>query len=366
MSWLKQRKKRETAEISSENIIDPERIPEEKDPAGNSVSAPASDGEKTASAEDGGDEDGGRSLFGRLRNGLKKTRDILTTDIDELLAGSRIDEDLLEEIEQRLITSDMGVETAMELMDTLRSRSRKLRKAEELPAVLKEEIAALMRMPCPDAAPVTVIGARAAGPRVIMMVGVNGVGKTTTIGKLADLYRREGKAVLVVAADTFRAAAVEQLEIWARRSGADFVRHKDQADPASVAFDGVQAGAARKKDVVIIDTAGRLHTRKNLMEELKKIRRAVSKAMPGAPHETLLVLDATTGQNGLSQAARFHDAMGLTGLVLTKLDGTAKGGIVVGLNRRMKIPLRFVGVGEGVADLQSFDPETFAEALLTP
>jgi fused signal recognition particle receptor len=200
-------------------------------------------------------------------------------------------------------------------------------------------------------------------PHVIMVVGVNGVGKTTTIGKLAHRHQQGGKQVLIAAADTFRAAAVEQLEVWSQRAGAELIKHKANSDPAAVAFDGVQAAVARNSDLLIIDTAGRLHTKVNLMEELKKIQRTVAKRLPGAPHEVLLVLDATTGQNALSQAKLFNEAMGVTGLALTKLDGTAKGGIVVSICSEMQLPLEFVGVGEGVDDLQVFDPKAFVKAL---
>ncbi|MEE4609297.1 MAG: signal recognition particle-docking protein FtsY, partial [Desulfobacteraceae bacterium] len=203
----------------------------------------------------------------------------------------------------------------------------------------------------------------AARPRVIMVVGVNGVGKTTTIGKLAARTRQEGQQVLMVAADTFRAAAIEQLAVWARRAGVELVRHKPNADPAAVAFDGVAAAVARGMDVVFIDTAGRLHTNVNLMEELKKIQRTIAKQLPGAPHEVLLVMDATTGQNGLSQARLFHEALGVTGIALTKLDGTAKGGIVISICQSLGLPLRYVGVGEQIQDLQPFDSAAFAEAL---
>jgi fused signal recognition particle receptor len=203
----------------------------------------------------------------------------------------------------------------------------------------------------------------AQGPQVIMVVGVNGVGKTTTIGKLAAKYIADGKRVLLVAADTFRAAAVEQLEIWAQRVGAEIVRHKGKADPSAVAFDGIQAALSRDMDVVIIDTAGRLHTKVNLMEELKKIRRTVAKQLPEAPHETLIVLDATTGQNAIAQAQLFHEATDVTGMVLTKLDGTAKGGVVVGICHSLGLPLKYIGLGEKVEDLQEFDPEAFMEAL---
>jgi len=305
-----------------------------------------------------GAEESATGMFKRLRKGLSKTRDILTTDIDELFPGRRkVDDALLEEIEELLITSDMGVQTTMELMDRISKKSGKISNAEDLKSVLKEEIGALM-----GAAPKE---KQAEKPHVIMVIGVNGVGKTTTIGKLAARYTAEGKKVLIAAADTFRAAAIEQLVIWAERAGADIVKRRENADPASVAFDGLEAATARDKDILIVDTAGRLHTKVNLMEELKKIQRAVSKKMPYAPHEILLVLDATTGQNALSQARMFDEALGVTGLVLTKLDGTAKGGVVVGICDSLEIPLKYIGVGEAIEDLQKFDPDRFVEALFS-
>ncbi len=298
-----------------------------------------------------------KGFVGRLRQGLSKTRDILTTDIDDLFRSNRFD-DLMEELEERLITSDIGVQPAMEIIERVSRKKGKINSADDLKAVLRDEIVDLMGETC-GAVDETIT----ASPHVIMVLGVNGVGKTTTIGKLAARYADQGKSVLIAASDTFRAAAVEQLGIWADQAGADFVRHRDKADPAAVAFDGVEAGVARKKDVVIVDTAGRLHTKANLMEELKKIKRAMGKKLPDAPHETLLVLDATTGQNGLSQAKMFHDALGVTGIALVKLDGTARGGIVVSICGGVGIPLKYVGIGERIEDLQTFDPARFAEAL---
>ena len=300
-----------------------------------------------------------RSLFKRLRSGLSKTRDFLNTDIEDLFSGKRnLDEDMLEELEELLITADIGVRTAMGLIEKISRQAAKITRVEELKAILREEILSLI-----DEAPSAEDKAIAAKPKVIMVVGVNGVGKTTTIGKLAAHHARAGRKVLIAAADTFRAAAIEQLTIWAERAGADIVKHKDQADPAAVAYDAVEAAMARNVDVVLIDTAGRLHTKVNLMEELKKIKRSVGKKIADAPHETLLVLDATTGQNALSQAQLFNDAIDLDSLALTKLDGTAKGGIVVGICSTLKIPLRYVGVGEQIDDLQAFKAEDFVEAL---
>ncbi|MBI5590136.1 MAG: signal recognition particle-docking protein FtsY [Deltaproteobacteria bacterium] len=299
-----------------------------------------------------------RGMFQRLKDGLSRTRQVLTTDIDKLFTGKRrIDDELLEELEEILITADIGVKTATDLIQRISAKfsSEKL-DSDGFKKALKQEILELLNVTV--AVPDTV-----SRPLVIMVVGVNGVGKTTTIGKLAARFARDGKKVLIAAADTFRAAAVEQLTIWAERSGAEIVRHKSDADPAAVAFDGVEAAMARNMDVVIVDTAGRLHTRINLMEELKKIRRSVSKKIPDAPHETLLILDATTGQNAISQARLFHESIGVTALALTKLDGTAKGGIVVSICHDLKLPLKYIGIGENIEDLQSFNSEDFVDAL---
>ena len=298
----------------------------------------------------------GGGLFGRLKSGLSKTRNLLATDVEELFRGG-VDDAALEELEERLITADMGVETAMAIVEEVSRQARKISGPEALKVVLRN---ALVERMTASESPAEVL---AGPPHVVMVVGVNGVGKTTTIGKLAAAHAAAGRSVLVAAGDTFRAAAVEQLGVWAERAGADFVRGRENADPAAVAFDGVAAGKARGKDIVFLDTAGRLHTRTNLMEELKKVRRAVAKAMPDAPHETLLVLDATTGQNAFQQARMFHEAIGLTGLALAKLDGTARGGVVVGILNELSLPLRYIGVGEGIDDLQPFDPHRFAEAL---
>ena len=297
-------------------------------------------------------------FFKRLRQGMAKTREILTTDIDELFFGKKkIDDALLEDLEALLITSDMGVETTMALMEGIAGKAKKLNDAEQLKALIKEEILAIMqRMPDP---PKILIEK----PHVIMVVGVNGAGKTTTIGKLAARFEAQGKKTLIAAADTFRAAAIEQLGIWADRAGSEFVKGKDKADPAAIAFDAIGASVARGIDVVLIDTAGRLHTNINLMEELKKIKRAISKKMPGAPHEVLLVLDGSTGQNAMSQANLFNEALGVTGMALTKLDGTARGGVVVSICSNLKIPLQYIGIGEKIEDLQDFYPERFVDAL---
>lgn len=301
----------------------------------------------------------GNGLFSRLRNGLSKTRQVLTTDLNELfVSGKAIDEALFEELEELLITSDLGIDISMKMMEKIRKRAKKLAKADELKQVLKEELIALF----PDNTGITKEKPMTK-PHVIMVVGVNGTGKTTTLGKLAMKFTSQGKKVLIAAADTFRAAAIEQVEIWANRSNAAIVKHKEGADPAAVAYDCVEASLARDIDIVLIDTAGRLHTQKNLMEELKKIKRSINKKLPGAPHEVLMVLDATTGQNAISQANLFNEAVGLTQIALTKLDGTAKGGIVAAIASTMKLPITYIGVGEHIEDLQNFDPKLFINAL---
>lgn len=297
-------------------------------------------------------------FVGRLRKGLSKTREILTTDIDDLFRGARSAEEVLEEIEERLITADIGVQTTMELMEKISGRSARILTPEALKEILRMEILSLINIQEDPGPRIT------AKPHVIMVLGVNGVGKTTTIGKLAARASDEGKTALIGAADTFRAAAIEQLAVWAHRAGADMVRHRENADPAAVAYDSVEAAMARGRDIVLLDTAGRLHTKVNLMEELKKIKRAMAKKMWDAPHETLLVLDATTGQNAISQAKMFHEAIGVTGIALTKLDGTARGGILVSICSELNIPLKYIGIGERIEDLQKFDPKQFVNALI--
>jgi fused signal recognition particle receptor len=309
-----------------------------------------------SSTEEGQEKSTG--FLNRLKKGLSKTRTVLTTDINELFAGNRkIDDELMEELEELLITSDIGVRTAMDLIQSISKRSSEISGADQLKTALKEKILAVLNSEKPSPQKITT------RPHVIMVIGVNGVGKTTTIGKLAAKFAASGKSVIIAAADTFRAAAIEQLGIWAQRAGAEFVKHQEMSDPAAVAYDGIEAAVARGVDVVIIDTAGRIHTRKNLMEELKKIKRTLSKKLPEAPHEILLVLDATTGQNAISQAELFNDALDVTGIVLTKLDGTAKGGIVVSICRMLEIPLKYIGIGEALEDLQEFDAVRFVNAL---
>ncbi len=332
----------------------------ERHDGADSASSASAAGQTPATETSKPDEDEG-GLFTRLRRGLSKTRKLLTTDLDDLFAENKpVDDDMLDDLEEILITADIGVQTATGLMQRISRKASRIGDATALKEVLREEILELLASTPPEPA------ANGATPHVIMVVGVNGVGKTTTIGKLAARFLGQKKRVLIAAADTFRAAAVEQLAIWAERSGADFVRHKDGADPAAVAYDGLEAACARNADVVLVDTAGRLHTKVNLMEELKKIKRSIAKIKPDAPHEVLLVLDATTGQNALSQAKLFNEALGVTGIALTKLDGTAKGGIVISIHDRLNIPLQYVGVGETIEDLQVFDPQRFVDALFRP
>jgi fused signal recognition particle receptor len=296
--------------------------------------------------------------FSRLKQRLTKTRQSFAEGFGRILAGKKkIDAEALEQIEELLITADVGVQTATELIE--RVSAAKVDDVEALQNVLRREILEILSHPAP-AAPTA-----AARPRVIMVVGVNGVGKTTTIGKLAARLTASGRSVMIAAADTFRAAAVDQLAIWAERAGAGLIRHKAGADPAAVAYDAVEAALAREADVVIVDTAGRLHTKVNLMEEIKKVKRSIAKRLPEAPHEVLLVLDATTGQNAVSQAQMFHQALGVTGIALTKLDGTAKGGIVIAICQALDIPLQYVGIGESIEDLQDFDAEHFVAALFS-
>lgn len=303
----------------------------------------------------------GNGLFSRLKRGLSKTREILNTDIEDLFKGKRqVDDEMLEEIEELLITSDIGVQTAMDLMKTIHRKASRIENPEALKKILKEEILALIAEAVSPAGDKTVPEEK---PHIVMVIGVNGVGKTTTIGKLAARKVQDGQKVMIAAADTFRAAASEQLAVWAQRANAELIRHKDNADPAAVAYDSIEAAIARGADTVFVDTAGRLHTKVNLMEELKKIHRTINKKLPRAPHEILLVLDATTGQNAISQAKMFHEALGITGLVLTKLDGTAKGGIVISICRQLKLPIHFIGVGESIEDLQPFEATRFVDAL---
>lgn len=294
----------------------------------------------------------------RLKDRLSKTRQSLSIGVNRVLAGRKsFEKDVIEELEELLITSDIGIQTSLDLIHRIEKKLPANPEENQLKNILRDEIISYLSRD--SGIPENDI----LKPRVIMVVGVNGVGKTTTIGKLAAKSTAKGEKVIIAASDTFRAAAVEQLSIWAERAGAEIIKHKERSDPAAVAFDSVSAALARKADVVLIDTAGRLHTNTNLMEELKKIKRSVSKKIPEAPHEILLVLDATTGQNALSQAALFDQALDITGIALTKLDGTAKGGIVISICGTFDIPLKYIGIGEKIQDLQDFDPEKFVTAI---
>jgi len=328
--------------------------PAEPAPAAESVAAPTPD----AQPESEPDAPARAGVLGRLKQRLSKTRDSLSSGFARIVTGKRkIDARVLEDLEELLITADVGVQTSTALIERL--TAARPADADELQAGLRNEVRAILTRHRPAAA------TAAAAPHVIMVVGVNGVGKTTTIGKLAARYTAAGRRVLIAAADTFRAAAVDQLAIWAERAGAALVRHRDGADPAAVAYDAVEAALARNVDIVIVDTAGRLHTKVNLMEEIKKVKRSIAKRLPEAPHEVLLVLDATTGQNAVSQARLFNEALGVTGIALTKLDGTAKGGIVIAICESFDLPLRYIGIGEAIEDLQDFDPEGFVQALFS-
>jgi fused signal recognition particle receptor len=303
------------------------------------------------------------SLFDRLKKGLAKTRSGLTGRLDQLILGKKvINEDLLDELEEILYTSDLGVVAVQELIDLIRSgvARKELGDPQRLKEELKENITKFLEtadiqhnVPAPGE------------PLVIMVMGVNGVGKTTTIGKLASMYKDQGKKVMLIAADTFRAAAIEQLAIWGERVGIDVIKQAHGSDPSAVVFDGIIAAKKRGMDVVLIDTAGRIHTKINLMDELQKIHRIAGRNLPGAPHHVWLVLDATTGQNALSQAELFNKSIGITGIILTKLDGTAKGGIVVGISRQLRIPIVFIGIGEKKDDLRPFDANEFVDAIFS-
>jgi fused signal recognition particle receptor len=294
----------------------------------------------------------------RLKAGLLKTKHSIVEKVETILQTRKLDDAAIDEIEEVLIAADLGVQAASEIVEMMRQKAARgeIRTVEAVKEYLRAEMAKLLG----KSQPLVLFGER---PFVILTVGVNGVGKTTTIGKLASRLTGEGNSVILAAGDTFRAAAIEQLEIWAQRSGAEIVKHQSGSDPAAVAYDAVEAAKARGVDVVFIDTAGRLHTKVSLMEELRKINRVIKKSMPEAPQEILLVVDATTGQNAIRQAALFNEAVGVSGIVLTKLDGTAKGGIVFAIKRELNIPIRLIGIGEGVDDLKEFNPEDFVRAL---
>ena len=305
-----------------------------------------------------------KGLFSRMKEAVSRTRESLNERLDTIVALTReVDETTLDELEMSLVASDLGVRTATEVIQSLRERAKRhgIPNGGELKGLLRTEIKGILdaeeeqdwfkpKNPPP--------------PAVIMLVGVNGTGKTTTAGKLAAYFRKQGKTVLLCAADTFRAAAIEQLEVWGQRTGVEMIKTKQGGDPSAVLYDALQMAKARHIDVLIVDTAGRLHTKNNLMAELDKMRRTAQKVIPGSPHEVLLVMDATTGQNGLRQARVFAEVVAITGIVLTKLDGTAKGGIVIAVQRELGVPVKLVGLGEGPDDLAPFDPEVFVDAII--
>jgi fused signal recognition particle receptor len=296
----------------------------------------------------------------RMKQAVTRTRENLAERIEQVVSiGKEIDRNTLDDLESTLISADLGMTTTQEILGKLRDKAdrKQIKDVDELKRLLKAEILAILNTA--NTLPLTKVD----GPEVILVVGVNGTGKTTTIGKLSQVFRSQGKNVLLCAADTFRAAAIEQLEIWGQRTGTEVIKTKPGGDPAAVLFDALQAAVARNTDYVVVDTAGRLHTKTSLMAELDKMRRTAQRIIPGAPHETLLVMDATTGQNGLQQARLFTESAGVTGIVLTKLDGTAKGGVVVAICRELGLPVRYVGVGEKIGDLLPFDPKEFVDSL---
>jgi len=300
-------------------------------------------------------------FFSRMKQAVSRTRESLSTKIEGIVALTRtVDESTLEDLESALLSSDIGVQTTTEILDALRDRATRkaIEGGDELRALLKEQLVAILMAP---QVPVTT---PATPPKVTFLVGVNGTGKTTSAGKLAAWYRAQNKTVLLCAADTFRAAAIEQLEVWGKRSGVEIIKTRQGGDPAAVLYDAASASKARHISELIVDTAGRLHTKTGLMDELEKMRRTANKLIPGAPHEVLLVMDATTGQNGLQQARLFTQSAGVTGIILTKLDGTAKGGIAIAIARELNLPVRFAGVGEQMSDLLEFSPTDFVDSLL--
>ncbi|NLY29727.1 MAG: signal recognition particle-docking protein FtsY [Firmicutes bacterium] len=346
--WLRRRGRKEEKETSS---LGTDAVQKQEEPE-----------ETPAASKESGDvkQDSPRGLFARLKEGLSRTRSSFVARVDSLLSThKRIDEELFEELEEVLIQADVGVDTTLRLVDAVREKIKAggITDPEEVRPILRETILEILTAnTAPLELPEDV-------PAVIMVVGVNGAGKTTTIAKLAHRFKSQGKRVILGAADTFRAAAIEQLEIWANRVGVEIVKHQPGADPAAVAFDTIQAGRARGCDVVIIDTAGRLQTKTNLMKELEKIGRVVERELQGRTPEVLLVVDATTGQNALSQAKLFSEAVSVTGVVLTKLDGTAKGGIIIAIAEELGLPVKLIGIGEAYDDLRDFDPEDFVAAL---
>ncbi|HEV2133588.1 MAG TPA: signal recognition particle-docking protein FtsY [Terracidiphilus sp.] len=321
----------------------------------------AEEAEKARAAEEAGEE-GKSRFFGRMRQAVTRTRESFSSRFEGIAALTRtVDERDLEDLETALITSDLGVQTTTAILDALRDRARRkaIEGGEELRGLLKEQLQAILETP-----PRQPTSMPAAPPKITFLVGVNGTGKTTTSGKLAAWNRAQNRSVLLCAADTFRAAAIEQLEVWASRSGVDMIKTRPGGDPSAVLYDAISAAKARGVEDVVVDTAGRLHTKSGLMDELDKLRRTAGRLVPGAPHEVLLVMDATTGQNGLQQARLFTQSAGVTGIVLTKLDGTAKGGIAVAIARELNLPVRFVGVGEQMGDLLEFSPKEFVDSLV--
>jgi len=301
-----------------------------------------------------------KSLFGRMKDAVARTRENLAERIEEVVSFSKeIDRDTLDNLEATLLAADLGTATTSQVLEAMREKvdRKQIGDVDELKRVLKDELHSILTSA--SGAPAKAVD----GPEVILVVGVNGTGKTTTIGKLANVLRAQGKTVLLAAADTFRAAAIEQLEIWGSRTGTEVIKTKPGGDPSAVLFDALQAAKARNTDYVIVDTAGRLHTKSNLMSELEKMHRTAQRIIPGAPHETLLVMDATTGQNGLQQARLFTQSAGVTGIVLTKLDGTAKGGVVVAISKELGLPVRYVGIGEKAGDLIPFNAKDFVDSL---
>jgi fused signal recognition particle receptor len=349
----------EKAQISAQEIsnddkkssVDEQDIENEKDIESNEP-------DNTDNAEE--QQESKKGFFTKLKEGLGKTRKNIIGSVDSVLgAFTKIDDELFEELEEALIMADLGVQTTMNIIEILKKRVKKenVKDPLEIKRMLSEEISGILLDGTENEKELET-------PTVLLVIGVNGVGKTTTIGKLAAIYKKEGKKVLLAAADTFRAAAIDQLMVWGDRCGVDVIKHEENSDPAAVVFDAVNAAKNRKTDLLICDTAGRLHNKKNLMEELKKISKVIEREFPQANRETYLVLDATTGQNALQQAKLFEEVADITGIILTKLDGTAKGGIVVAIKSELKIPVKYVGVGESIEDLQKFDAESFAKALL--
>ncbi len=360
LGWFRKKKKnkKETEETLAPQ--ENEAISETSSEKNDAEQIVSRTGEEIASEAFAGAEQKG--FFGVLKERLSKTRDSFVKRMDALFLGRKeIDEDLFEELEEILITADLGVGLVQEILDKARDQVRR----DELndPQALRDVLQNIIKEYLVKMDGLGELAMPESDPFVIMVVGVNGVGKTTTIGKIANKFSQSGHRVLLVAADTFRAAAIAQLKIWGERIGVDVVAQKTGADPSSVVYDALDHARSKNTDVMIVDTAGRMHTKVNLMEELKKIKRVIAKKLPGAPHEIMLVLDATTGQNAISQAKLFHEAVNLTGLTLTKLDGTAKGGIVINVCRELTIPIRFIGIGEKMDDLRDFDPHIFVEAL---